>query len=347
MQDAWLGESKRIAENKRAVNAAGAEGYFSVRYRERSEAFLRTVTRYRLLELLISSLPALLSCALAAAMMGAAAWRCAVRRGAGVGQVLVAYSLAQLVQAPLTAIVAARGAGSRQHAARRAPARGGGVCGGALRLRGARDDGREGPGGARGRHPLGDARARRGRQAPLGGGARACVLASSWWSAGANGTGKSRLLDFLRGLSDPADLDGRAGACARRCSGPPASPTRCPSSAGDLAYNLLGAAADPEVARVLDLGDLPGRAITDQPLNLSLGERQKLGLLRALSRQEPVTLLDEPLANLDAATSARLCDYLAGRRGQRTVVAIMHSDDLDAAADRIYEICDGRLARVK
>ena len=75
VQDAWLGESKLIVENKRSVNAAGAEGYFSARYRERSEAFLRTVTRYRFLELLISNLPALLSCALAAAMMGVAAWR--------------------------------------------------------------------------------------------------------------------------------------------------------------------------------------------------------------------------------------------------------------------------------
>ena len=98
---------------------------------------------------------------------------------------------------------------------------------------------------------------------------------------------------------------------------------------------------------MLDLGDLPERAITDQPLNLSLGERQKLGLLRALSRPEPAALLDEPLANLDAATSARLCAYLAGLRGRRTVVAVMHSGDLDAAADAIYEIRAGSLARVK
>lgn len=60
-----------------------------------------------------------------------------------------------------------------------------------------------------------------------------------------------------------------------------------------------------------------------------------------------MALLDEPLANLDAATAARLCAYLAGLRGQRTVVAVMHSGDLDAAADRIYEVRDGRLARVR
>ena len=315
-----------------------------MRYRERSEAFLRTVTRYRLLELLISSLPALLSCALAAAMMGAAAWRCA-SGAAGVGQVLVAYSLAQLVQAPLTAIAqrVAQVRGNMPHVERlREVAASAAEPSGfeALATTGekglaARVDGTLWATPARGED------GRRLWEGELGVRSGELVVVR-----GANGTGKSRLLDFLRGLSDPADLDGRAELSpevlrAAYLTYP------VPVFAGDLAYNLLGGAADQEVARVLDLGDLPGRAITDQPLNLSLGERQKLGLLRALSRQEPVTLLDEPLANLDVEVRGRLCAYLAGLRGRRAVVAIMHSDDLDAAADRIYEVRDGRLARVK
>ena len=161
---------------------------------------------------------------------------------------------------------------------------------------------------------------------------------------GANGSGKSRLLDLVRGLSDPADLDGAAALSSDALRAAYLT-YPVPVVPGTLEDNMLGAAPAPEVARVLDLGDLPERAITDQPLNLSLGERQKLGLLRALSRPEPAVLLDEPLTNLDAATSARLCDYLAGLRGRRTVVAIMHSGGLDAAADRIYEIRDGRLVR--
>ena len=343
VQDAWLGESKRIVENKRSVNAAGAEGYFSARYRERSEAFLRTVTRYRFLELLISNLPALLSCALAAAMMGVAAWRC-LTVGAGVGQVLVAYSLAQLVQMPLTAIAQrmAQVRGNLPHVERlREVAAAAAEPSGfeALATTGEKDlaarvDGTLWATPERGedgkRLFTGEFEVRSGELVVV---------------KGANGSGKSRLLDFLRGLSDPDDLDGEA-ALAPEALHAAYLTYPVPVFTGDLAYNLLGAAADPEVARVLDLGDLPERAITDQPLNLSLGERQKLGLLRALSRPEPVVLLDEPLANLDAASSARLCAYLAGLRGCRTVVAIMHSDDLDAAADRIYEIRDGHLARV-
>ena len=344
VQDAWLGESKRIAENKRSANAAGAEGYFSARYRERSEAFLRVVTRYRFLELLISSLPALLSCALAAAMMGVAAWRC-LTGGAGVGQVLVAYSLAQIVQAPLTVIAqrVAEVRGNLPHVERLRE-----VASAAIEPSGfealatnpggtpvARLDGTlwaTPERGAKGKRLFaGEFELRPGELVVV---------------RGANGSGKSRLLDFLRGLSDPADLDGEA-ALAPELIDAAYLTYPVPVFAGDLAYNLLGGAADPKVAEVLDLGDLPERAITDQPLNLSLGERQKLGLLRALSRPEPVALLDEPLANLDVATGSRVCTYLAGLRGSKTVVAIMHSDDLDAAADRIYEVRDGRLTRVK
>ena len=343
-QDAWLGESKRIVESKRAINASGADTYFSARYRERSDAYVGTILRYRFLETLISNAPTLLACVLAAAMMGVAAWRCAAG-AAGVGQVLVAYSLAQLVQAPLTAIVqhVAQVRGNLPHVER---------------LRGAAAEASE-PSGF-------EALATKGSD-----GSAAHVEGTLWATPergadgkrlfagelevrpgelvvvrGANGTGKSRLLDFLRALSDPADLDGEA-VLAPELLDAAYLTYPVPVFTGDLTYNLLGGAADQEVTRALDLGDLPERAITDQPLNLSLGERQKLGLLRALSRTEPAVLLDEPLTNLDAATSARLCDYLAGLKGCKTVVAIMHSNDLDAAADRIYEICDGRLERVK
>ena len=343
VQDAWLGESKRIAENKRSVNAAGAEGYFSSRYRERSEAFLRTVTRYRFLELLISNLPALLSCALAAAMMGVAAWHC-LTVGAGVGQVLVAYSLAQLVQAPLTAIAqrVAQVRGNLPHVERLRE----------VAAAAAEPSGFETLAANQGGTPVARVDGTLWATPERGAGGKRLFAGEFEVHPGelvvvrgANGSGKSRLLDFLRGLSDPTDLDGEA-ALAPELLDAAYLTYPVPVFAGDLPYNLLGGAADPKVAEVLDLGDLPERAITDQPLNLSLGERQKLGLLRALSRPEPIVLLDEPLANLDVATSARICAYLVGLRGRRTVVAIMHSDDLDAAADRIYAIRNGRLTRL-
>ena len=44
--------------------------------------------------------------------------------------------------------------------------------------------------------------------------------------------------------------------------------------------------------------------------------------------------MDEPLQNLDAPTAQRLCRYLTNLKGGRTVVVIMHSDELDRRSRR-------------
>lgn len=353
-QDAWLGESKRIVEEKRSINASGADGFFSARYRERSAGYLDFVTRYRFNGALIDELPGALACVLAAAMMAAEVWRASAGL-AGAGQVFVAYQIAQLAQGPLSTLLSklANVRGNRVHAERLAE------------LAAASEE----PSGFEGM-----------RTAPCvageGDGAGSDVVAridGTLWATpergeegrrlwethdltirrgelvvlrGANGSGKSMLLDFLRGLSDPDDLGGTA-ELAPELAHAAYLTYPVPVVTGDLSYNMLGGTADPEVARVLDVSGFAEKQIDGSTINLSLGERQKLGLLRALSRPEPVVLLDEPLTNLDAATSARLCDYLAGLRGRRTVVAIMHSDDLDAAADQVLRIEDGVLSRVR
>lgn len=353
-QDAWLGESKRIVEEKRSINASGADGFFSARYRERSAGYLDFVTRYRFNDALIDELPGALACVLAAAMMAAEVWRASAGL-AGAGQVFVAYQIAQLAQGPLSTLLSklANVRGNRVHAERLAE------------LAAASEE----PSGFEGMRTA-------PRAAGEGDGSGSDVVAridGTLWATpergeegrrlwethdltirrgelvvlrGANGSGKSMLLDFLRGLSDPDDLGGTA-ELAPELEHAAYLTYPVPVVTGDLSYNMLGGTADPEVARVLDVSGFAEKQIDGSTINLSLGERQKLGLLRALSRPEPVVLLDEPLTNLDAATSARLCDYLAGLRGRRTVVAIMHSDDLDAAADQVLRIEDGVLSRVR
>ena len=342
-REAWQEEARRLVEEKRAANAGGADGFYLQRFEKCTNTYRAFLRRYRLADTVEATLPAAASLALRVAALVA----CVALWAAGdmtLGAVVAAWQLFSLLQSPMadtcslvSFYVASRPnlALLRDHAGDAEEPSGFEALATGEKDLVARMDGTLWATPARGedgkRLWTGGFEARPGELVVI---------------KGANGSGKSRLLDLVRGLSDPDDLEGRLELASGMLDAAYLT-YPVPVVSGTLEDNLLGGEADSEVLRMLDLGDLPDRAITDQPLNLSLGERQKLGLLRALSRPEPVVLLDEPLANLDVATSARLCDYLVGLRGCRTVVAIMHSGDLDAAADRIYEIRDGRMARVR
>ncbi|MBS2080165.1 ATP-binding cassette domain-containing protein, partial [Mycobacterium tuberculosis] len=60
-------------------------------------------------------------------------------------------------------------------------------------------------------------------------------------------------------------------------------------------------------------------------VGLSLGQRQRLGLARALGSTADVLLLDEPTAHLDARTEERVLRAIAARaRAGATVIVVGH-----------------------
>lgn len=74
-------------------------------------------------------------------------------------------------------------------------------------------------------------------------------------------------------------------------------------------------------------------------VGLSLGQRQRLGLARALGSAAQVLLLDEPTAHLDADTERRVLEALSARaREGATVIVIGHRAPVLAAADHIVAV---------
>jgi ABC-type transport system involved in cytochrome bd biosynthesis fused ATPase/permease subunit len=59
-------------------------------------------------------------------------------------------------------------------------------------------------------------------------------------------------------------------------------------------------------------------------LKLSGGERQRLSLARALLKQAPVLLLDEPTAHLDPITGRAFIETLRDSRDGRSLILITH-----------------------
>jgi putative ABC transport system ATP-binding protein len=82
----------------------------------------------------------------------------------------------------------------------------------------------------------------------------------------------------------------------------------------------------------------------DQPtVNLSVGERQRIAIARALANGPKLLLADEPTGNLDSRSQADILELLAGLRRKEglTLLIITHSPDVAQAADRIIHMRDG------
>ncbi len=78
--------------------------------------------------------------------------------------------------------------------------------------------------------------------------------------------------------------------------------------------------------------------------NLSYGEQQKLALLRVLSADADVIVLDEPFTNLDHESIDRLSNYISSLKNKKSIIAIMHSPELDQAADIILKIDNEKIS---
>jgi thiol reductant ABC exporter CydD subunit len=76
---------------------------------------------------------------------------------------------------------------------------------------------------------------------------------------------------------------------------------------------------------------------------LSAGQRQRLGLARALLRDADLLVLDEPTVHLDRVAAARVAATVETLRDTRTVLLITHDHDLAARADRVLWLDAGRL----
>jgi ABC-type multidrug transport system fused ATPase/permease subunit len=81
--------------------------------------------------------------------------------------------------------------------------------------------------------------------------------------------------------------------------------------------------------------------VGDRGLTLSVGERQRIGIARAVIRDNPILILDEPTAALDAESEQLVIEAMERLMDGRTVICIAHRLSTIRNADRIIGIKDG------
>jgi putative ABC transport system ATP-binding protein len=82
-----------------------------------------------------------------------------------------------------------------------------------------------------------------------------------------------------------------------------------------------------------------------RPEQLSMGERQRVMIARALSTNPKLVLADEPTGNLDTRRGAEVLALLSAICHERNVAVVLVTHDPQAAsyADRVQALRDGRL----
>ena len=82
--------------------------------------------------------------------------------------------------------------------------------------------------------------------------------------------------------------------------------------------------------------------IGDRGVKISGGQRQRLGIARALYNDPEVIVLDEATSALDNETEAAVMDAIYSLSGRKTMIIIAHRLSTIQKCDLIYEISDGK-----
>ena len=160
---------------------------------------------------------------------------------------------------------------------------------------------------------------------------------------GPNGAGKSTLLSILAGSLDPT-----AGTVERpdRIGWVPQRSAHYGRLTALENLRLFAALEGVPRGRADELAHEFELPADTRASSLSVGNRQRLDVARALLSSPQVLLLDEPTSSLDPVQRERVWRIARGvaEGGGAVLVATHHWEELADLADRTLELVEGRLA---
>ena len=83
--------------------------------------------------------------------------------------------------------------------------------------------------------------------------------------------------------------------------------------------------------------------VGERGVTLSGGQRQRIAIARAIIRNAPILILDEPTTGLDAASEELVFDALTRLMEGKTSIVIAHKLSTIRSADVIFVVDDGEI----
>lgn len=110
-------------------------------------------------------------------------------------------------------------------------------------------------------------------------------------------------------------------------------------------------ASDEEIMSALEkaslgkfINNLPNKldtVINESALNISLGEKQRIGLARVFLRKPKLLLLDEPTSNIDSLNASLIYKALLKEKGDMSVIIVSHQENISQYCDKVYLLKEG------
>ena len=180
---------------------------------------------------------------------------------------------------------------------------------------------------------------------------------------GPSGAGKSTLLECITGLRKVSDgsvsLFGlrpeelrveQPGAIGLVVQSPAMRSTSILNNVSYLVDGVPDRARVEQLLRQVGLESLLEREsegvdtlIGESHLQLSGGEKQRLGLARALYSNPRLLVLDEPTSALDGLSEENVFALLEHERLNRTIILVTHRRPPGFEFDRVFEVSDGKI----
>ena len=87
--------------------------------------------------------------------------------------------------------------------------------------------------------------------------------------------------------------------------------------------------------------------VGEKGVRISGGEKQRIGIARALFRNPSILILDEPTSALDSDTELKIINELLLLKKNTTVFLITHKAENLKEADQIFKVENSKLYKIK
>ena len=102
-----------------------------------------------------------------------------------------------------------------------------------------------------------------------------------------------------------------------------------------------------QIMDLLELKDLdPDFEVSEKGSTLSVGQKQRLSIARALYSNRKIIILDEPTSNLNSLLERKILNFLKRGQESKTIIMVTHNKSVIKYAKVVYKVMGNGIRKI-